>query len=128
MPVGGRIRALRTARGLTLAQLSQASGVSKPYLSQLENGRASNPSVGMLVGLADALSVSLDELAGVKRWTPVQGASYQLEDNHDEGLRGLLVDGAPLDGEEMAIARDAIAEAVRYRRARRGKPLRGKGS
>lgn len=35
---GAQIRALRRAAGLTLDQLSDAAGVSKSYLSRVENG------------------------------------------------------------------------------------------
>lgn len=34
-----RIKELRKARGLTVEQLAQAAGMSKSYVSELENGR-----------------------------------------------------------------------------------------
>lgn len=37
---GHYLRGLRKARGLTLVDLNKASGVSQPYLSQIENGKA----------------------------------------------------------------------------------------
>jgi len=37
--LGSAIRALRRERGLTLVKLAAASGLSQPFLSQLELGR-----------------------------------------------------------------------------------------
>lgn len=45
--IGEKLRALRTGRGLTLDQLAQLTGVSKPMLSQVERGET-NPSVGTM--------------------------------------------------------------------------------
>ncbi|MGH2726483.1 MAG: helix-turn-helix domain-containing protein, partial [Actinomycetota bacterium] len=38
VPVGRRVRSLREARGLSLRDLAQRSGVSAPMLSQVERG------------------------------------------------------------------------------------------
>ncbi len=59
--LGGRIRALRRDRGLTLVQLSERSGLSHPFLSQVENGRA-RPSFTSLDRIATALSTTQFEL------------------------------------------------------------------
>ncbi len=59
--LGGRIRALRRDRGLTLVQLSELSGLSHPFLSQVENGRA-RPSFTSLDRIATALSTTQFEL------------------------------------------------------------------
>ena len=56
--VGDRIRRRRRDRGLTLAQVAQASGLNVGYLSQLENDKAS-PSLETLAALADALDVPI---------------------------------------------------------------------
>lgn len=42
---GDRLRQLRKSRGWTLAQLAAHSGYDKSYLSALETGRRSNPSL-----------------------------------------------------------------------------------
>ena len=59
--LGMRIACLRKKRGLSQLDLSLASGVSKNYLSDLENGRR-NPSVLLLQRIASALGVSLEKL------------------------------------------------------------------
>lgn len=60
---GGYIRRLRHAKALTLVDLSKASGVSQPYLSQIENGKAASvPSPDILKKIADPLDVRYEEL------------------------------------------------------------------
>jgi len=61
--VGPRLRAVRERRQATLAQLSQASGISASTLSRLESGRR-RPNLELLLPLADAHGVPLDDLVG----------------------------------------------------------------
>jgi transcriptional regulator with XRE-family HTH domain len=61
--VGPRLRALRKQRGGTLAQLSEATGVSVSTLSRLESGQR-RPTLELLLPLARAYQVPLDELVG----------------------------------------------------------------
>ena len=61
--LGDRLRAAREGRGLTLDQLSAATGVSKAHLSRLESGER-QPSVGILVELASALGTRVSTLFG----------------------------------------------------------------
>jgi transcriptional regulator with XRE-family HTH domain len=59
--VGPRLRALRRQRGATLAQLSQATGISVSTLSRLESGQR-KPTLELLLPLATAHQVPLDEI------------------------------------------------------------------
>jgi transcriptional regulator with XRE-family HTH domain len=61
--VGPRLRALRQRRGATLAQLSEATGISVSTLSRLESG-GRRPTLELLLPLARAHQVALDELVG----------------------------------------------------------------
>jgi transcriptional regulator with XRE-family HTH domain len=54
--VGRETRKWRQARGLTLAQVSEASGLNVGYLSQIENDKAV-PSLEALAAIANALDV-----------------------------------------------------------------------
>jgi transcriptional regulator with XRE-family HTH domain len=58
---GSNIRRLRTAAGLSLADLAAAADVSKTTLHGLEQGEG-NPTLSTLWALATALRVSLGEL------------------------------------------------------------------
>lgn len=59
--VGPRLRALRLARGATLSQLSETTGISVSTLSRLESGQR-KPTLELLLPLARAHQVPLDEL------------------------------------------------------------------
>src|SRR3954467_15257570 len=59
--VGPRLRTLRRQRGATLAQLSEATGISVSTLSRLESGDR-RPTLELLLPLARAHQVPLDEL------------------------------------------------------------------
>ena len=56
LQVGRQVRRWRTQRGMTLANVSRATGLNIGYLSQIENDKAS-PSLSCLGSLADALDV-----------------------------------------------------------------------
>jgi transcriptional regulator with XRE-family HTH domain len=62
--VGPRLRALRRQRGTTLAQLADETGISVSTLSRLESG-GRKPTLELLVPLARAYRVPLDELVGM---------------------------------------------------------------
>lgn len=59
--LGMRIKYLRTQRKWSQEDLSLESNVNKNYISDLENGRR-NPSLDVLERIADALSITLEEL------------------------------------------------------------------
>lgn len=61
--VGPRLRRLRAKRGLTLAAVSETTGISKSTLSRLESGLR-RPSLELLLPLAAAYRVPLDDLVG----------------------------------------------------------------
>ncbi|MEV4012563.1 helix-turn-helix domain-containing protein [Nonomuraea angiospora] len=59
--VGPRLRALRRARGTTLAALANETGLTASTLSRLENGKL-RPTLEQLLPLARAHGVPLDDL------------------------------------------------------------------
>ncbi|HTK30468.1 MAG TPA: cupin domain-containing protein [Candidatus Saccharimonadaceae bacterium] len=58
MQLGRKIRDLRLRRGLTVQRLAEASGLSKGFISQVENDRTS-PSLATLADLARSLETSV---------------------------------------------------------------------
>jgi len=62
--VGPRLRTLRQQRSATLASVSAATGISVSTLSRLESG-GRKPTLELLLTLARAYQVPLDELVGV---------------------------------------------------------------
>lgn len=61
--VGPRLRRLRMRKGVTLTALAARTGISKSTLSRLESGQR-KPSLELLLPLAQAHQVPLDELVG----------------------------------------------------------------
>lgn len=61
--LGARLREMRMRRGLRLADLSESTGVSISILSRLESGLR-NPSLDVLLKIARAFHVPLDDLVG----------------------------------------------------------------
>ncbi|MET8826831.1 XRE family transcriptional regulator [Streptomyces sp. NPDC004610] len=61
--VGPRLRQMRKEREVTLAGLSEATGISVSTLSRLESGLR-KPSLELLLPIAQAHQVPLDELVG----------------------------------------------------------------
>ena len=59
--IGERVRRERQKAGLSLAQLAEATGLTKAYLVRLEN-QAGNPSLEVLAQIADALDVTIADL------------------------------------------------------------------
>ena len=57
------VRGARLIEEMTLEQLAEASGTSKSYLSELENGVSWKVSVQVAYRLSDALCITLDRLA-----------------------------------------------------------------
>jgi len=64
--LGDKIKEARNQKGWTLDELAKKSGVSKAYLSQLENSDSERPSAEKLYNIAIALGVSIAELLGKK--------------------------------------------------------------
>ncbi|SRR6266568_1648505 len=60
--LGENIRYLRQGKNLSLADLAKMSGVSKTYISDLENGLGGRPNVQYLYKIATALETTIDAL------------------------------------------------------------------
>ncbi|MNW41399.1 HTH-type transcriptional repressor RghR [compost metagenome] len=60
---GQFLKAIRKEKGITLNQLGHTTGLSQPYLSQIENGKKGIPSPEVLKKLALNLDIDYDELS-----------------------------------------------------------------
>ena len=85
--LGAALRRLRKAQGLTLQQLASRCGLSQPFLSQLENGKAM-PSLMALHHVAQALETTAHGLL-----QPQERLDTSLV-RHGEGEVYQLVQGA----------------------------------
>ncbi|MDC4242139.1 MULTISPECIES: helix-turn-helix domain-containing protein [Clostridium] len=60
--VGSKIAEIRNSKGISLSKLARDAGISKGYLSNIENGIKENPSVELLEKIASALGVNVSDL------------------------------------------------------------------
>jgi putative transcriptional regulator len=75
--IGKRLRAARTAAGLSQAQLAHRSGVAQPAISRIERDETHDPGLLLVVALARALGVTLDHL--VEGSPPTRAQRISLE-------------------------------------------------
>lgn len=107
--IAQRIRSARARTGFTRKQLATASGASERYLAHLEAGTG-NPSVEMLLAIADALGMAMAELLpmGGERDAGVAHAAQLLRRLPPERIREALswLSGSPqvIDGKGRRIA------------------------
>ena len=67
--VGEVIKERRMAKGMSKRALAEKAGISHSEVHRIENGERQNPSMPMLIALADALGIPQDDilmLAGYK--------------------------------------------------------------
>jgi len=62
--VGERLKEARQRAGLSLARLSEASGISKTYLVRLEGDADANPSVEILRRIGAVVGLTVADLLG----------------------------------------------------------------
>ena len=62
-PIGEHLKALRAARGMTLERLAAASGLTKSYLSKIQNSRKLPP-IATLSRIAQALGIGIGSFFG----------------------------------------------------------------
>lgn len=92
--IGDNIKRIRKRRGITLSELSQRSGISKSYLSNLERNIKSNPSVQVTQNIALVLQTEIDEI--------IKPAKVQVNENVWEEF----VNQAAKEGLEEEILED----------------------
>jgi len=81
---GEYVRSQRQLARLTLRQVAEAARISNPYLSQIEHGMY-QPSITVIRGLADALSVSADVLVLVAAGSAAPGSPSEDGQRHRTG-------------------------------------------
>ena len=118
--LGGRLRKVRLATGMSLREVSRQLGVSPSFVSQLENGK-SQPSVATLYSLAQLLGVSIDELF------VVEGGAARLALGPRDDADG--TETLPVQRAVRANNGSALPEPIRDQLAgRRRAPDRSRGA
>ncbi|WP_030801765.1 helix-turn-helix domain-containing protein [Streptomyces sp. NRRL S-337] len=120
--VGAGVRRRRRARELTLAELARRTGLSAPFLSQVENDRA-RPSMRSLQLIADALDTTAVRLLaaadGPRTVDVVRADSAAMPEGGDEAGgdegRGGEAGGEGSGGERGAGGQGRVRPLVRGR-------------
>lgn len=77
--LGTRIKLLRELRDMTLQQVADASGLTKSHIWELEQGRATNPTVNAVWGISAALCVSPAMLLGLDdKMPPIEPVALKI--------------------------------------------------
>lgn len=84
--LGPRIVALREEQRVSLSELARVSGISKSLLHRIENQEGSNPELGTLRKIAQALRITVGELLG----NEVVQSARQLPEERPEWLTKLV--------------------------------------
>lgn len=74
--IGQNISSIRKQRGYTLSELSERTGISKSYLSNIERNLKQNPSIHVIEKIAEVLNVDLKLLLKITEDT---GTNHQLD-------------------------------------------------
>jgi transcriptional regulator with XRE-family HTH domain len=98
--IGPRLRALRTARNLTLEQVAQSAGVTKGFISRLERDHAS-VSVATLQRICDVLQTPMGALFDYPEKAVVAAQDAPVIDFGTGGLRLLVLTPANVNNLRM---------------------------
>src|SRR3989442_15867452 len=90
---------IRRLRGISLRRVEKETGISNAYLSQLENGKAENPSPHVLLQLAEYYDVPYESLMKAAGHLQSQKTTDQPHKNVS-GVQAALM-STPLDDEEQ---------------------------
>ena len=124
--IGGRLKELRLAKGLTQTELGRVAGVGKSAISQYENG-AREPDSTVLLNLARCLGTTTDWLLGrditddlLVREPP---SEYGTAAGDDPGWSGYLAElREQLSAIRSAEDRHAVLEMARFLARKDGTP------
>ncbi|MDB4956704.1 MAG: ydcN [Myxococcales bacterium] len=108
------IRGIREARGLSQQQIAKAAGVPRATWTHLESG-GSNPTLAVLVKVANALQVRLDELLAPPRQPArlLRADELPTRQRGQVAIRKLLPEPLPgLDLERMVLPPSARMAGV----------------
>lgn len=99
-----RIRELRQTKGVALGTLAERTSLSKGYLSELETSPSANPTLNVLLRIAQALEVTIADLVDAPRAQPADAAG-NLPDGLRQFARERRKAGRPLeDGTVLLLA------------------------
>ena len=102
--LGSKVRFYRQGKGWSLGDLADRSGVSKAYISDLENGAAGKPNIQYVFNVAVALDVTLEDLLKDATAKEQRGKRRRAAEELPPGLADLQRELALSDDEVDMLA------------------------
>ena len=105
MDICTKLKKLREEKGYSVPELCEDSGVSQPYIRQIESGIKKNPSGSMLQKLASALGTTVADLIG---------SSLAIPGGEAEGCPQIIRAVGPEEGEASGYPGRGYRDAKGY--------------
>lgn len=86
--LGDRIKFYREQNKISKSELSRRVGVSPAYITMLENGGKTNPSLELQIKLAEALNTQLNQLLSDSSYVNLTGSNEETRKLYTEVLAG----------------------------------------
>ncbi len=102
MKLGRKIKSVRTGKGVTIQDIAERTGLSKGFLSQVENDKTS-PSLNTLERIAEALETPLTYLLLGEQHAPVLIRRGERQVLIDEASQGRIEYLSPLSGRSLQL-------------------------
>jgi len=128
--IGDKIKSLRLKKELSAKQLAEATSLTPAYLSMLEKGKRTNPSLDIIQELANALDTTVDYLlsddedltdkASKEKNDLTDKDKKDIEKSLDATLKqleeqdGLMLSGNPVDDNDWELIKSAIKNGLEY--------------
>ena len=104
--IGGHLKVLRAARGMTLERLAEATGLTKSYLSKIQNSRKLPP-IATLSRIANALGTGIGSFFG-DILEAREGASVVRRDERLPVVRG----GTAFGYDYVSLAHQRLSKSM----------------
>jgi len=101
--LANNLRRTRKLRQMSQPALAGKAGVSKGYIFSLESGDQTNPSLEVLMKIADALTITIADLVGTPVTTRAAVANEDLPESLKHFASKKKRGGEPLSDEDMSM-------------------------
>lgn len=114
---GEYLRSLRNRKGLTMRQLEDLSGISRSYISQIENGKRDIPSLDVIKSIHEHLDVTYEHLlqeAGYSvdtEYLSFPDLKSMLQQGQNENV--VYYDGIILSSQQCKLLREILDEFIK---------------
>lgn len=97
--LGKRLKKFRKAKKITQKDMAEFCHITKNHISRMERGiQTCGSSISTLLGYAEKLDISLDELVGRKEWmeySPTESSPYEKKQAILPELEAILSEMTP---------------------------------